>query len=61
MRGWTVNPPADPYQRFNWTVAKLCRVEVYLIETRDIRKKGSKLAPEQIVMDALMAISRELQ
>ena len=61
MRGWTKNPPKDPYRRFNWAMAKLCRVAVYLIETRDLRRKGTKLKTEAIIFDALQRLADELK
>jgi hypothetical protein len=46
-----------------WTKAqaKLLHVCIYLIETRDERKKGNKLAPEKIAMDALQRHAESLR
>ena len=57
---WPAHPPRDPYRRFNWTMAKMANVILYLMETRDQRKKGNKLAPENIAWAALLEISKTL-
>jgi hypothetical protein len=47
----------EELMEFREGMLKLCHVVVYLLETRELRKKGNKLAPEQVCMELLGKVS----